>query len=965
MNQDTHYRNQEDINCHQSFKTSRYEEFKDRNPERVPGTCEWVLNHEKYQSWRNCPHDDLLWISADPGCGKSVFSKSLVDQELRQDGSLSICYFFFKDNEEQNSINLALCAVLHQLFTQKPELLHHAIPVWHSNKEKLQQETGDLWRILLWAARDPAAGHVVCVLDALDECDTHERETLIGRLTKFHNSSAKESSLKFLVTSRPYVNIKDRWHGIKLGLPTIWLAGETMNEAISKEINHVIDVRVSQISCTKGLSQNLQESLKTKLKGMSNRTYLWLYLVMEQIQDSLKHTQKAYDRIIENIPSSVQEAYEGILSKSTNKQEAQSLLYIMVGAARPLKLQEMDVAFSLATQNGCKCYADLDLDEANLETRIRNLCGLFVYVTNSRVYLIHQTAKEFLIQKKSSLPPSLDTRSQSLHEVEPAKGVIFERQVYLNTSSQVWSSSIQEENAEKMMADICIQYLLFTDFDGPAEDGDTKSVESPEFDFMDYAAINWTAHFRNAEIDEESLLLQSAPALYRTSSRRLQIWFSRYWKSIDYRGHQPLGLSNLHLAAITGNTAIVQKLLMEGHVVDVDTKDGINRTPLHWAALQGHEPVVRSLLERGADVDIKDEEGWTALFQAAGNGHLPVVQLLLEKGAEVDVKNENGHTALHEAAGGRHAAVVRLLLDRGFDVDVKDSHGFTALLAAAMFGYEAVVRVLLERGADIDVEDWNGRKALYYAAAGGHVAVMRLLLERGSDANVSDEERQIALHRAAEGGYVAAVQLLLDKGIDVNGRNEDRSTPLHTAARFGKAAVVKILLERGANVDAQNKEGRTALLEATKSDQEAVVQLLLEKGADIDIKDEHGSTLLHMAAVSGNMTAMKAALERGADVDAKDNEGRTALQEATKYDYRREIRLLLEKGADINIKDEDGSTPLHTAAVSGCEVVVGILLEKGADIDVKDREGRTALQKATECKQEAVVGVLKSHKLVH
>ena len=43
-------------------------------------------------------------------------------------------------------------------------------------------------------------------------------------------------------------------------------------------------------------------------------------------------------------------------------------------------------------------YDSLDLQkEANFERRIRNLCGLFIRVADEKVYLIHQTAKEFLI----------------------------------------------------------------------------------------------------------------------------------------------------------------------------------------------------------------------------------------------------------------------------------------------------------------------------------------------------------------------------------------------------------------------------------------------------------------------------------------------------------------------------------------------------------------------------------------
>jgi hypothetical protein len=650
--QPTRYRNLDDISCHQSFKTSRYEEFKDRNPERVRGTCKWVLNHEMYQSWCSSPKDDLLWISADPGCGKSVLSKFLIDEELRTEASRSTCYFFFKDNEEQNDLAIALCAVLHQLFTHKPELLRHAIPIWQRNKDKLQQETGELWRILLSAASDPAAGHVVCILDALDECERQGRETLIGYLKKFHNSSTPEQDfgLNFLVTSRPYVDIKDQWHGITSGIPTLWLAGEMMNEDISKEINHVIDARVLEVSYKKKLSQDLQESLKTKLKGMNNRTYLWLYLVMEQIQDSLKHTQKTYDRIIDTIPSSVQEAYEKILSKSANKSETRSLLYIMVGAARPLTLQEMDVAFSLATQSGCNSYAELDRDGVNLETRIRNLCGLFVYINDSRVQLIHQTAKEFLMQKKSSLPPSLGIWSQSLHKEEPVKELLFEREIYLNTSPQAWSSSIQEEKAEEMMAKICLQYLLFTDFNGPVRNEKPEFNESPEFEFMDYAAVNWTAHFRNAKISEGSLLLSSALTLYESPSWRLRIWFSRYWKNLHTYRDPPQGLTNLHFAAITGHRAMVPKLLMARHAVDVDTKDENGWTALDWAAENGHEAVVRLLLEAGAGVDVHGTDGRTPLHWAAENGHEAVVRLLLEAGAGVDVQDTIGRPPLHEAA---------------------------------------------------------------------------------------------------------------------------------------------------------------------------------------------------------------------------------------------------------------------------------------------------------------------------
>src|SRR5882762_7065915 len=66
----------------------------------------------------------MLWISADPGCGKSVFVKYLVDPISETTECRTTCYFFFKDDfEDQKSAASALCYILHQLFMQRRILL--------------------------------------------------------------------------------------------------------------------------------------------------------------------------------------------------------------------------------------------------------------------------------------------------------------------------------------------------------------------------------------------------------------------------------------------------------------------------------------------------------------------------------------------------------------------------------------------------------------------------------------------------------------------------------------------------------------------------------------------------------------------------------------------------------------------------------------------------------------------------
>lgn len=194
------------------FKTSTYEEFKNINPNRVEGTCEWVLKSPEYLRWWNAVSNDLLWISADPGCGKSVLAKSLIDCVFATDApNISIVYLFFKDHGEQNNLATAFCAILHQLFSLQPQLLRHALPFWERNKEKIQYEVGDMWRIFMAATSDQEFGNTICVIDALDECSDSDQKQLIERLREFHDRQLASQSnwLKILVTSRPYDNIQD------------------------------------------------------------------------------------------------------------------------------------------------------------------------------------------------------------------------------------------------------------------------------------------------------------------------------------------------------------------------------------------------------------------------------------------------------------------------------------------------------------------------------------------------------------------------------------------------------------------------------------------------------------------------------------------------------------------------------------------------------------------------------------
>jgi hypothetical protein len=171
------------------------------------------------------------------------------------------------------------------------------------------------------------------------------------------------------------------------------------------------------------------------------------------------------------------------------------------------------------------------------------------------------------------------------------------------------------------------------------------------------------------------------------------------------------GRTLLSFVAGEGHEDLV-KLLLE--TIDPDLKDSKSSlTPLWWAAENGHEAVVQLLLETGkVDADLWDRKsGQTPLWRAAENGHEAVVKLLLETGkVDADLTNWNGRTLLSWAAENGHEAVVKLLLETGkVNADSRDAFGGTPLCRAAGNGHEAVVKLLLETGkVDADSKDRFG-----------------------------------------------------------------------------------------------------------------------------------------------------------------------------------------------------------------------------------------------------------------
>lgn len=436
-----------ELKCLRAFYTTPYESQL-RIPRRVSGTCQWFVEHPYYSSWKRNGHADVLWVSADPGCGKSVLTKFLVEEEIPSSASRTTCYFFFKDeSEERRSATHALCSILHQLLTQRPEGRKYATQQFNTRGDGLTKSFPVLWDILLTTVESLENGSVLCVIDALDECNKDDRYQLIDCLTSWHEKSTAthgpHSNLKFLLTSRPYYDINRRFSDLISVLPTIHLDAEKQSSKITREINLVIDDKLSALQRMLCFEDSTRLVIAQRLRSVENKTYLWLALILDQVQESLEVSEAELLSTLDAIPNTLSKAYRLMLSKIRGSQipKARRIFQFVIGAKRPLSVAELNLALTVdSLQPTAAVLPQHKLKHTSSDT-IRQICGLFVRVDDDlTIRFLHQTAKEFLL---------LDDQDGGQNHGSPAIEL---------------GLPIKLAESHATMATLCIRSLLLRDF---------------------------------------------------------------------------------------------------------------------------------------------------------------------------------------------------------------------------------------------------------------------------------------------------------------------------------------------------------------------------------------------------------------------------------------------------------------------------------------------------------------------
>jgi hypothetical protein len=101
--------------------------------------------------------------------------------------------------------------------------------------------------------------------------------------------------------------------------------------------------------------------------------------------------------------------------------------------------------------------------------------------------------------------------------------------------------------------------------------------------------------------------------------------------------------------------------------------------PIHRAAANDRDEIIKVLLEWDSPLEPRGAEGWTPLHLACVSGSSRAVIALLLAGADPNARSEFGTTPLHLAITGDRRETVQALLFAGAQVDARNNEGTTAL----------------------------------------------------------------------------------------------------------------------------------------------------------------------------------------------------------------------------------------------------------------------------------------------
>jgi hypothetical protein len=582
----------------------------------------------------------------------SVFLTEELEQlAVQSHGSTQQVIYFFCDNKDnkRNKASCVLRGLILQILIFHPDSITHLLPDFKIQRSRLFEENSfdSLWRIFACIIRSMDVDFVSCVLDGIDELEDSALNTLLLKLRNL-----RVPKLKIIALSRHFPqSISDALSDY----PTIRLDPDS-GEEISRDVETYVLKNVKELSRVKQYSPELERHVLETLKLRSEGTFLWISFAVDILR---KVSSSETATSLRSLPVGLDAIYGRVLLSISkhNSSLVGTMLRWTTLTVRPLKLAELGAAL------GQPSSAGLNLEEATKD-RIQLCSGLLV-LDGDTVTLVHQSFKDYLLRSESDPNPALE-----LYRINPEKGNCEIAERCLEYLSEKSPHAIRSERwrveREPFLRYATRHWLLHAR--ASASFGQKEHAFSSFFGHKKATAYDWlrdhnqfncglSFDFDNVLWSEVFLcsnpLFMIATALL-ISNLALKYWQRpRAWKKLTrFHEHNRMLTLAFSIATVSGNVEIARFLLSQGANVNRAYKrHSISfNPPLHLAAMNDREDMVKFLLSKTANLEKKDLYGRTALLVAVRfRASHSLLALLLEAGADISTSDVKGRQPLHEA----------------------------------------------------------------------------------------------------------------------------------------------------------------------------------------------------------------------------------------------------------------------------------------------------------------------------
>ncbi|PQE19017.1 hypothetical protein CJF31_00011382 [Rutstroemia sp. NJR-2017a BVV2] len=380
--------------CIQDLRLSDPRDDKKRIEDTKGGLLEdlynWILKNSDFRQWRNDQQSRLLWIKGDPGKGKTMLLCGVINElERSKAKSVLLSYFFCQATDSRiNYATAVLRGLIYLLVDQQPSLVSH-IRTKYDQAGKTLFEDANAWvalsEIFTNILQDASLDYVYLIVDALDEC--------VADLSKFLDFIVQTSSIspriKWIVSSRNWPNIEK---ALDIAMQKLKLCLELNEKSVSAAVATFIQFKVNWLATRNEYSNDIRETIQHHLTLNANGTFLWVALVCQELSNlsGWKARQK-----LTAFPPGLGALYQRMLNQIMNSEDVKlckSILDVVSAVYRPITLDEL-ITFVDIPDGVTGDYKAL--------SEIISLCSSFLTLRERTVSFVHQSAKDFLIEKAS------------------------------------------------------------------------------------------------------------------------------------------------------------------------------------------------------------------------------------------------------------------------------------------------------------------------------------------------------------------------------------------------------------------------------------------------------------------------------------------------------------------------------------------------------------------------------------